>query len=408
MSTKHHKISKGILFKGVTANPTDPDNGDMIYRSDLSQLLFYQSAQWNQVQLGASSSGGGGIQKISLVDTSLTTLPTGASATIDGVAVVNGDLVLFTALSTGANQVYLVGGVGTSITWTAQTIFTGIATPTSGDLVYVKSGTGYALQVMFFNGTAWLLFDKDFKVFTAGEAMSAGSLTYVSVGNANGDTGNTAGSAYLYSPFNIYKCRPAGFVINAVTAGQQCLVQVSGAYTSPIITVTAADYGRKAWALTATTISTTDASTQRQNSGLTAHSWGLYEASLGTILDSNKIALSIQSNFVPTYVGAALATTNTAANVDATNLTNISNMSDGLYSVVEYSVIMKDSTNTDKVQSGILTAWKGDGINWDYNHSFNIAVDIGFKLSVTAAGVIQCIAPTTTINSITKLKIHSK
>jgi hypothetical protein len=407
MSSTFYKIRKGLGFPGNTSHPTDPTAGDLHYRSDLNLLFFYAGGSWQQLTLGAPASGG--IQKVTLFNSTVTTLPTGTNFTTDGVAVSNGDSVLFTALSSSNNQIYTVSGVGSAIAWTAQTIFAGVATPTNGDLVYVKSGTGYAKQIQFFDGSAWSLLSVDYKVFTAGEAISAGAFAYVSVGNANGDTGNTAGFAYNYSPFNIFKCQIVGVVKNAVTSGQQALVQTSGVCTFPATIAATTDLGKSAWALTSSTISTANTSIQRANTTPTAHVWGLCESSVGTVLNTTQIELDIQNNFISTYTAVSPATTNTVANIDTiTNLPNISSMSDGLYATLEYSVRMVNSGAATVVQTGLINAWKTDGTNWDYSHNFNVSVaDLGFRISVTSAGVIQYIAPTATITSITNLKIHS-
>jgi hypothetical protein len=82
-------------------------------------------------------------------------------------------------------------------------------------------------------------------------------------------------------------------------------------------------------------------------------------------------------------------------------------MTDGIYCVLDYTIIMTNISAAVKTQTGQIIAWKGDNVNWDYSHTFNIATDIGFRLSVTTAGVIQYTAPTATVGSITNLKIHS-
>ena len=107
-----------------------------------------------------------------------------------------------------------------------------------------------------------------------------------------------------------------------------------------------------------------------------------------------------------TNIPTVLVPVNVPTNIDIIgNLPNISTMGDGLHSDIEYSVSMTDSGSQTKVQAGRIIAWKGDNANWDYSHTFNIATDIGFRLSVTSAGIIQYVAPTATILSVITLNI---
>lgn len=138
------------------------------------------------VRLGQSGSGSG-IQKVNYHDPISTTLPTGASVTIDGTSGVNGDLVLYSNLSSGNNEIYQLGGVGTSITWTAQSAFAGSVTPTASDMVVVSAGTGFAQTVGIFNGTNWK-FNEKVRFFNGANyfeqsAIMASTLTNNTTGN---------------------------------------------------------------------------------------------------------------------------------------------------------------------------------------------------------------------------------
>ena len=124
--------------------------------------------------------------ELNLLDTVDTTLPTGTSKTIDGVAVTNGMRVLFTALASGNNQVYVVGGVGTSLTWTLATDGqAGTGAPTLGDAVLILQGTAYAQAAYDYNGTAWVQFNGAGQI-QAGTGLSKSgntlSLTPISAG----------------------------------------------------------------------------------------------------------------------------------------------------------------------------------------------------------------------------------
>lgn len=130
--------------------------------------------------LGASGSGSG-IIKVDLHDPVSTSLPSGPSATLDGVSVTNGMRVLFSNLSSGNNRVYQASGVGVSISWAAVFAFDSGQDPTTADLVIIKQGTGFANQIGEFNGTNWL-FNKTVRYFTGAnyvefESIKSSTLT---------------------------------------------------------------------------------------------------------------------------------------------------------------------------------------------------------------------------------------
>lgn len=127
------------------------NNADGDVRIVLDTRLMYSwvtsLTQWIPV------SGSGGSVKATFLDPISTTLPTGSSVTIDGVAGANDDLVLFTNLSSGNNIVYKLSGVGTSISWSPELLFNGSSSPSSGDSVRVIKGNAFAQQLAVFNGT---------------------------------------------------------------------------------------------------------------------------------------------------------------------------------------------------------------------------------------------------------------
>jgi hypothetical protein len=130
--------------------------------------------------LGASGSGSG-ITAIDFHDPLSTTLPTGTSVTIDGVSGVDGDLVLYTNLSSGNNRVYKLGGVGVSLTWTAQFSFSNGIDPSDMDLIAIRRGNGFADQIGKYTGTAWQ-FNKTLRYFDGAnyvemEAIKTSTLT---------------------------------------------------------------------------------------------------------------------------------------------------------------------------------------------------------------------------------------
>jgi hypothetical protein len=162
--------------------------------------------QSNMVQLGAGSgSGNGSLLKVTFVDPLSTTLPTGASVTIDGIAGSNGDLVLFTNLLSGNNEIYKLSGVGTSIVWTPTRPFKGQFLPTSGDQVIATKGNGFAEQVGTFNGTNWL-FNFTIRRFNGADYVEQSSIFTTSL--SNNTTGNvftvtSAGSEHWIIGYSI-------------------------------------------------------------------------------------------------------------------------------------------------------------------------------------------------------------
>ena len=72
--------------------------------------------------------------------------------TVDGVTIIAGDRVLFTNLTTGADNVYIVSGSTGNWTFTADT-----NSATDGDAILVQQGTS-ADQQWVYDGTAWVQF----------------------------------------------------------------------------------------------------------------------------------------------------------------------------------------------------------------------------------------------------------
>lgn len=118
-----------------------------------------------------------GLQKVRLFDPVSTTLPSGASATIDGVSLANGDLVLFSNLSSNNNRVYKASGVGSSIVWTAQKLWSEPlqADPVESDLAIIEEGDGFATQIARFDGTNWKV-NEVFRMFDGANYQELSSI----------------------------------------------------------------------------------------------------------------------------------------------------------------------------------------------------------------------------------------
>lgn len=104
-------------------------------------------------------SGTGGGFKTTFYDPIATTLPTGSTATFDGVAISNGNTVLFSNLTTNNNRVYEVSGVGSSMVWDEVRAFNGQLNPEAGDTVRFKDGEAFAEQLAVFDGTQFKIND---------------------------------------------------------------------------------------------------------------------------------------------------------------------------------------------------------------------------------------------------------
>jgi hypothetical protein len=125
---------------------------------------------------------GAGAFRVDLYDPLSTSLPTGAAATFDSVAISNGQLVLFSNLASGNNQVYRATGVGSSIVWTPIIAFSAGLTPALGDQVLITKGTGFKLQTAIFDGTTFKINDT-VRYFNGVDYWEMSSLKSLSLGN---------------------------------------------------------------------------------------------------------------------------------------------------------------------------------------------------------------------------------
>lgn len=116
-------------------------------------------------------------------DVASLTLPTGASFTVDTYVVADGDRILFTGLTSGANQVYVAAGVGTTITWTAAKDFgRADALPVEGDTLVVAFGSIYSEAGFTWNGTAWVQFNGGTQVMPGVGINKSGNVISVLLG----------------------------------------------------------------------------------------------------------------------------------------------------------------------------------------------------------------------------------
>jgi len=143
-------------------------------------------------------------QPVRVLDTSSTVL-TGWSAdpVIDGVTLVSGDIVLFTALTIGLenDRKYIWDNVG--LTWTLiEDGQDSDGSPQDGDRLLVKEGTQYADVTFTFNGTDWVE-TSNFNLFVgeADETPLGANINRILVCPGTSDTVFIDDStAYLHAP----------------------------------------------------------------------------------------------------------------------------------------------------------------------------------------------------------------
>lgn len=155
---------------------------------------------------------GDALVKVTFYDPTRTTLPTGNPVNVDGVSVLAGETVLFSALLSGNNRIYLANGSGTNITsWTAQFSFNGLQDPTNGDTVMVLKGNGFADQIGKFTGltynpaSTWVFNDK-VRYFNGTDYWEQSSLFTTTLTDAttnNVFTVNFSGSEYMIVDYSV-------------------------------------------------------------------------------------------------------------------------------------------------------------------------------------------------------------
>jgi hypothetical protein len=93
------------------------------------------------------------IPRVRVVDLISTSLPTGASVTIDSETLLNGDYVFF--VNSPIEGLYKVSGVGTAVAFEKMYAFGGLQQPVDGDLIRVEAGTDYVKTIWKKVGGYW-------------------------------------------------------------------------------------------------------------------------------------------------------------------------------------------------------------------------------------------------------------
>lgn len=147
--------NKLVLSKNTRAglDAIAREAGSLYYATD--EERYYGDNGEDLINIGS-----GGLSKVTLFDPVSTVLPTGTSATLDGVAVQDGDLVAFANLTVDDDKVYEASGVGVALAWEAVKLFeNGSEDPTSGDLIVMQKGDAFGNQIAQFDGTEWKVND---------------------------------------------------------------------------------------------------------------------------------------------------------------------------------------------------------------------------------------------------------
>jgi hypothetical protein len=185
--------------------------------------------------------GEGGTVKVDLYDPVSTTLPSGPSATIDGVSLANDMMVLFSNLSSGNKRVYKAAGVGTSITWIAQSVWSNGLDPTLGDDLIVMRGAGFTQARGFYDGTSYLFNDR-VRYYNGADYWEMSNLKQASLlNNTVGDVFaiNYAGSENLFVDYTIIRNgkKAIGTVV-LTTDGTEVAFASGGAEQIPLLGIT--------------------------------------------------------------------------------------------------------------------------------------------------------------------------
>lgn len=262
---KANTALNNLTIAGLTA-------GDILYATSATALTRLPLGTPGQVltagatPVWAPSAGGSGsgILRVTYIDLTATTLPTGTAYSPDGVPVVNGDLVLFTALLAGNSEVYVVSGVGTALAWSPLPYFAGgtSLTPTAGEQILANGGTslGGGVAIGQFDGTLWR-FNRTVRHFEGADYWEESALfTTTLLDNNTGNVFTVAatGSENWVIHFSVVRgaLRTVG-TLHLVTDGVTAQVAESGVELSTAVGVSfAADISAGNLRLRYTTTST--------------------------------------------------------------------------------------------------------------------------------------------------------
>lgn len=136
-----------------TVDPAGGTQGDIYFNTSVKRYRKHNGISWGWID---STDLATSIILIEAKDDIQLTLPPTTATLVDGYTIVNGSIVCFTNLTSGANKLYKATVAGINITWTVVVFgIDGGGAPQDGEFIYVKLGTNNIDTLFSFDGTIW-------------------------------------------------------------------------------------------------------------------------------------------------------------------------------------------------------------------------------------------------------------
>jgi hypothetical protein len=136
-----------------TVDPAGGTQGDIYFNTSVQRYRKHNGTSWGWID---STDLATSIILIDAKDDVQTVLPPTTATLVDGYTIVNGSIVCFTNLTSGANKLYKATVAGINITWTVVVFgIDGGGAPQDGEFIYVKLGTNNIDTLFSFDGTIW-------------------------------------------------------------------------------------------------------------------------------------------------------------------------------------------------------------------------------------------------------------
>lgn len=188
------QVTPALSANAVQANAPYPN---IIGTKKLGAVQVFNNAgsievvSVHRLGTGSGSGGGTGTIKAELYDPVSTSLPTGASPTIDGTTLLENDLVFFTNLSVNNNRIYKATNVAVSVVWQVQRPFDNSAeTPSSGDAVRIKKGSLFAGQTVYLDDAGNFTVNDAVRFFDGNKGTNYWELGSIKTATLNDNTTN--------------------------------------------------------------------------------------------------------------------------------------------------------------------------------------------------------------------------
>lgn len=136
-----------------TVDPAGGTQGDIYFNTSVKRYRKHNGISWGWID---STDLATSIILTDAKDDVQLTLPPTTATLVDGYTIVNGSIVCFTNLTSGANKLYKATVAGINITWTVVVFgIDGGGIPQDGEFIYVKLGTNNIDTLFSFDGTIW-------------------------------------------------------------------------------------------------------------------------------------------------------------------------------------------------------------------------------------------------------------